>query len=169
MPGVSRNAIWAPGIVLTPRIRWRVVWGLSETIAIFCRTRVFNRVDFPTFVRPTSAAKPARWVVSAAWRPPLTVPATRIAPLLLRLEEADPHPANPAPVRLGHFEMQAGHFHRLPRLRKPAEQSDDEPAHGIGVHVRHRYTQPVRKIEDRIGASHEIGAVLLADEVRPAD
>ena len=49
MPGVSNSTICAPGRFTTARMRLRVVWGLSETMATFWPTRRFTRVDLPTF------------------------------------------------------------------------------------------------------------------------
>ena len=60
MPGVSTNTNWAPGRCLTPRIRVRVVCGLSEMMAILPPRMRFRSVDFPTFGRPTNATKPER-------------------------------------------------------------------------------------------------------------
>ena len=60
MPGVSTNTNWAPGRCLTPRIRVRVVCGLSETIDTLRPTIAFSIVDLPTFGRPTIATKPER-------------------------------------------------------------------------------------------------------------
>src|SRR5512147_1698130 len=58
IPGVSNNAICAPGVWTTPRIRVLVVCGFSETIAIFsCKSR-FNSVDLPTLDRPIIATVP---------------------------------------------------------------------------------------------------------------
>ena len=37
---------------------WRVVWGLSETIASLVPTRVLSKVDLPTLDRPTNVTKP---------------------------------------------------------------------------------------------------------------
>ena len=51
-PGVSTNTTWASPRVSTAWIRWRVVWGLSETIATFSPTRPLTSVDLPTLGRP---------------------------------------------------------------------------------------------------------------------
>ena len=59
MPGVSMNTIWPPSPLRTPRMRVRVVCGLSETIATFWPTSRFSSVDLPALGRPTSATKPA--------------------------------------------------------------------------------------------------------------
>ena len=50
-----------------PRIRVRVVCGLSETMAIFVPMMRLRRVDLPALGRPTMETKPAR--TSAAWLP----------------------------------------------------------------------------------------------------
>ena len=59
MPGVSTNTIW-PGRsavpCFTPRMRVRVVCGLSETIATFVPTIRLRSVDFPALGRPMSEA-----------------------------------------------------------------------------------------------------------------
>ena len=60
MPGVSKSTICAPGRFTTARMRLRVVWGLSETIATFWPTSRLTRVDLPTFGRPTTVTNPAR-------------------------------------------------------------------------------------------------------------
>ncbi len=57
-PGVSKYTIWPAAVVWTPRIRVRVVWGLSEMMETFLPSTWFNRVDLPTLVRPTMATKP---------------------------------------------------------------------------------------------------------------
>ncbi len=54
-PGVSTKTICAFGVVLTPRIRVRVVCGLSETMATLVSTSAFSSVDLPALGRPTSA------------------------------------------------------------------------------------------------------------------
>src|SRR5712671_1240361 len=59
-PGVSSRATWAPGRETTPRMRERVVCGLGETMASFWPSSRLSSVLFPTFGRPTMAAKPAR-------------------------------------------------------------------------------------------------------------
>jgi hypothetical protein len=38
-----------------PQMRFRVVWGLLETMATFSPTMVLVRVDFPTLGRPQMA------------------------------------------------------------------------------------------------------------------
>ena len=43
-----------------PSKRVRVVCGLGLTIANLLPTKAFNKVDLPTFGRPTSATKPQR-------------------------------------------------------------------------------------------------------------
>ena len=58
MPGVSRKMIWPRSSVYTVWIRLRVVWGLSEVMAIFCPIRWFISVDLPTLGRPTSVTNP---------------------------------------------------------------------------------------------------------------
>ena len=60
IPGVSTRAISAPGRRATPRMRLRVVCGLSETIATFSPTRALTSVDLPALGRPTTATEPAR-------------------------------------------------------------------------------------------------------------
>ena len=53
------NTIWPSGPFRTPTIRWRVVCGLSETIATFWPTNRLSSVDLPAFGRPTSETNPA--------------------------------------------------------------------------------------------------------------
>ena len=54
----ARGTLWTLrrrrllGIVLRPRMRVRVVWGLSETIATFSPTMRLRRVDLPALGRP---------------------------------------------------------------------------------------------------------------------
>ncbi len=59
MTGGSKSTSWAPGRCTTARMRLRVVWGFSETIATFCPTSRLTRVDLPTLGRPTTVTKPA--------------------------------------------------------------------------------------------------------------
>ena len=58
MPGVSTKTIWPSSVVSTVWIRFLVVCGLLDVIAIFCPISRFIRVDFPTFGLPISVAKP---------------------------------------------------------------------------------------------------------------
>ena len=60
MPGVSKRTICAPGRFTTARMRLRVVWGLSETMATFWPTSRLTRVDLPTLGRPITVTNPAR-------------------------------------------------------------------------------------------------------------
>ena len=60
-PGVSTKTIWASGSVRMPRTAWRVVCGLSDTIATLLETSRFSRLDLPTLGRPTRQTKPERW------------------------------------------------------------------------------------------------------------
>ena len=59
-PGVSKKTICVPfsSLVCIPVIRFLVVCGFLETIAIFSPKMAFSRVLFPTFGRPTIATKP---------------------------------------------------------------------------------------------------------------
>src|SRR4051794_19776096 len=59
-PGRSTSTSCHSGVVATPRIARRVVWGLSETIATLRPTIALTSVDLPTFGRPASATKPDR-------------------------------------------------------------------------------------------------------------
>src|SRR5690606_38043211 len=61
MPGVSTNTICTSGRVSTPWMRWRVVCGLSETIATFRPRMRLSSVDLPTFGRPTIDTNPERY------------------------------------------------------------------------------------------------------------
>jgi hypothetical protein len=58
MPGVSKKTIWYWEVVLTARIRFRVVWGLGEIMAIFSPMSRFNKVDLPTLGAPIIETKP---------------------------------------------------------------------------------------------------------------
>ena len=57
-PGRSTSTSCASSVVCTPRMRCRVVCGLSETIATFVPVSAFTSVDLPTFGRPATATKP---------------------------------------------------------------------------------------------------------------
>ena len=59
MPGVSTNTICPSGMFFTREIRFRVVCGLSETIATFAPTMRLSSVDLPAFGRPMSETNPA--------------------------------------------------------------------------------------------------------------
>ena len=59
-PGCRRARSAPPGRFTTARMRLRVVWGLSETIATFWPTSRLTRVDLPTLGRPTTVTKPER-------------------------------------------------------------------------------------------------------------
>ena len=58
IPGVSRKMICPLSSVYTVWIRFLVVCGLLDVIAIFCPIRRFINVDFPTFGRPINVTKP---------------------------------------------------------------------------------------------------------------
>jgi hypothetical protein len=59
-PGVSTKTNCASSLFKIPRTRVRVVCGLSETMLIFLPIKAFNKVDLPTFGRPTSETKALR-------------------------------------------------------------------------------------------------------------
>ena len=46
-----------------PKTRARVVWTFGETIVTLVPTALFMKVDFPTFGAPTTAIKPAFFVI----------------------------------------------------------------------------------------------------------
>jgi hypothetical protein len=48
----------ASASVRTPRMRWRVVCGLDETMLTLAPTSALTRVDLPTLGRPTTAMTP---------------------------------------------------------------------------------------------------------------
>ena len=58
--GVEEDELRRPGRFTTARMRLRVVWGLSETMATFWPTSRFTSVDLPTLGRPTTVTNPAR-------------------------------------------------------------------------------------------------------------
>jgi hypothetical protein len=58
MPGVSMKTICASRSFTIPRMRFRVVCGLSEMMAIFSPRSAFRSVDLPTFGLPTIEMKP---------------------------------------------------------------------------------------------------------------
>ena len=60
MPGVSRNTIWLPSRVSTPRTRLRVVCARSDTMATFCPTKRLSSVLLPALGQPMSETKPER-------------------------------------------------------------------------------------------------------------
>ena len=70
MPGVSTMTSWASGRVTMPRTARRVVWGLSEVMAILLPTKAFSSVDLPALGRPTKQANPERWSPAPAFRSP---------------------------------------------------------------------------------------------------
>ena len=59
-PGVSTNTTCASGRVSTPRTRWRVVCGLSDTMLTFSPQIVLTSDDLPTLGRPTIVTNPDR-------------------------------------------------------------------------------------------------------------
>src|SRR6476619_4943268 len=58
MPGVSTKITCPASPFLTPRMRFLVVCGLSETMAIFVPTSRLSSVDLPALGRPTRETKP---------------------------------------------------------------------------------------------------------------
>src|SRR6266566_5574974 len=65
-PGVSTNTDCRSCWVQIPRMRWRVVWGLGETMLTLAPTRRLSSVDLPTLGRPNSVTNPLRkfWSIS---------------------------------------------------------------------------------------------------------
>ena len=57
-PGRSASTSCQSSPFATPKMRRRVVCGLSETIATFPPASAFTSVDLPTFGRPATATKP---------------------------------------------------------------------------------------------------------------
>src|SRR5688572_448557 len=122
-----------------PTRRWRVVCGLSETIASFSPSTRLSSVDLPALGRPTSATAPALAAgPSTSW----AAGASGTARLLLlvghRLRLAPPR--SPAVVRLGpdpqhpaavgglDREAQAQGIHNLTAARDGAQGGGDQPA-----------------------------------------
>src|SRR5688500_6141046 len=98
-------------------MRWRVVCGLSETIASFTPTRRLSSVDLPAFGRPTSATKPER--VSA-----LTVVLVTVE----RLELADAHAVNAPALGLEHLDGRAVELEALAHRRHAADAREHPAA-----------------------------------------
>src|SRR5690606_17020904 len=71
-PGVSTNTICASSRVSTAWMRWRVVCGLSDTMATLAPTKRLTRVDLPTLGRPMTATNPERKGCSLMGRLPVT-------------------------------------------------------------------------------------------------
>ena len=71
-PGVSRNRICPSGRFFAPRMRVRVVCGLSETMARCAPTSRLSSVDLPALGRPRSDDEAGRMVYSSpsARQPP---------------------------------------------------------------------------------------------------
>ena len=110
-PGVSTKTTWPrPGIVRTPVIRKRVVWGTSATAASFSPTRRLSRVDFPTFVQPAIATWPARGALTGP-----APPACR--------RRASPAPGTPA----GDRRRRSPRPDRAPRTSRLAPGHDRAP------------------------------------------
>src|SRR3954451_17239769 len=57
-PGRSTSTSCQSSPLATPKIRRRVVWGLSETIATFPPQSALTSVDLPTLGRPATATNP---------------------------------------------------------------------------------------------------------------
>src|SRR3954447_4540809 len=112
MPGVSRKTICASGVVTTPWIDVRVVCGLSATIATFCPTRAFRRVDLPALGRPMIETKPDWNFLLMRYR--------------LRLADADLF--DPEIVACEHVDANAIAVHHLACLRHTTEPLADETA-----------------------------------------
>src|SRR5437763_3721114 len=112
MPGVSRKTICASGVVTTPWIDVRVVCGLSATIATFCPTRAFSRVDLPALGRPMIETKPDWNFLLMRYR--------------LRLADANLFDAEI--VAREHVNSDAVALHELACLRHPSEPLGDETA-----------------------------------------
>ena len=54
------------GVLMTARMRLRVVCATGEVMAIFSPMQALSSVDFPALGRPTSATKPERKAGSTA-------------------------------------------------------------------------------------------------------
>src|SRR5262245_65146461 len=57
-PGMSASTSWESAPFAMPKMRLRVVCGLSDTMATLAPQRAFTSVDLPTFGRPATATKP---------------------------------------------------------------------------------------------------------------
>src|SRR5215469_12833095 len=132
IPGVSTKAIWPSGRDRTPVIRFLVVCGLSETIAIFWPTSLLSSVDLPAFGLPASVTNPHLPVREDSSTDidgsSIAVLAGLRQSLVLRLvrglygPQADTIYA--AAVSLGDFEFEALVFKLLTYVRDVAEFGD---------------------------------------------
>src|SRR5688572_3779797 len=105
--------ICASGVVTTPCMEVRVVCGLSATIATFCPTSAFSRVDFPAFGRPTMETNPD------------------LNELLMRNFRglAQPYLLHAQIVTSHHFHLHAVSFYRFSRLGHSAKPFAHHASH----------------------------------------
>src|SRR5436190_6638177 len=126
-PGRSTSTSWWSSPLAMPKIRRRVVCGLSETIATLPPQSAFTSVDFPTFGVPATATKPL-FIATAGTRcaakldgswgtgqPPYPHPRVGVSPLTLYGERSSESRtslcrlrANSSPVEVPCFGEQLG-------------------------------------------------------------
>src|SRR5258708_12047134 len=101
-------------------MRLRVVCGFEVTMAIFCPTRRFTRVDLPAFGRPTIATNPDR---NACFSPLFSLAVLKVSQPEAPARQDAPYRA---PVRYG----QSWHPFRFPpRQPPPSFNSSHSPSH----------------------------------------
>src|SRR5687767_11180293 len=149
IPGVSTNTAWASGYCLTPTIRVRVVWGLSETIASFWPTMRLSSVDFPALGRPMRAMVPHRM----AGEPRL---------LLGSGPAAHAYLGDPAPLDFQHLDRQLARLEGLPDVGHPAQLRQQVAAEGLETLTLDGDAQPVSHLVDAdLAAEHEDAVPLV--------
>src|SRR5579864_3376481 len=139
-PGVSTNTAWTPGRCSTPRTARRVVLGRGEVMVTLVPRMRFTSVDFPTLGRPTTVTKPER--SPAPTSSPAEVSGSSGPVVVLaalgtggtgRVQRGDPDAADAMSLDpLGH-EAHAIDLHRLALDRDPAQDVEQEAAHGVPV------------------------------------
>src|SRR6187431_1239767 len=111
-------------------MRWRVVCGLSETMASFSPMMRFSSDDLPAFGRPISETRPD-FIVGA--RACLPRSFARVADfflfvVVLRQHAGDAHFAYTAPFRIDDFDVKAIDIERLANGWDMAEMAQKETA-----------------------------------------
>src|SRR5436190_1370841 len=111
-------------------MRWRVVCGLSETMASFSPMIRFRSDDLPAFGRPISETNPDFIACAGACQPCSFARVTDFFffAVFLRQHAGDAHFAHTAPFRIDDFDVKAIDIERLANGWDMAKVAQEEAA-----------------------------------------
>src|ERR1051326_153977 len=133
IPGVSKKTICPRGSLRMPTMRWRVVWGLSETMASFSASSRLSSVDLPALGRPTRATGPERGAAGVSISTPSSSWSANLRLLLAcgRRQRRHAHAARAPMIGALDDEAHAVRLHALPHSRHVSQQAEDQPSHRL--------------------------------------